>query len=134
MYQCKFYDYDDLVMTLEIEGDNRIEVLRNILNEEWTQVGYFSIENHEIDDIILNLLFGSLNPDSNDYDDDIKYKEYLYRIKTHLDYGLNLRNFLSHDNREINSIDVVEFFCKQIKEEFEQSNDTLKIRYKIERI
>ena len=32
MYRCKFYDESALVMTLEIEGDNRCDIINNIIN------------------------------------------------------------------------------------------------------
>jgi hypothetical protein len=55
MYRGEFFDEKDLVMTLEIEGNSRCEILKNILNEEWTQEGDFIIEGYELDDIFFNL-------------------------------------------------------------------------------
>lgn len=133
MYKCEFYESGDLVMTLEIEGETRIDVLKNILNNEWTQYGDFVIEEQDLEAIILNLLFGNLNKDSEDYSDDLKYQEYLYRLKTNLNLGLDLRPFLSEDQKEINAINIIDYFCKQTSDEFMQSNDTLKISFKITR-
>ena len=133
MYKCEFYESGDLVMTLEIEGETRIDVLKNILNNEWTQYGDFVIEEQDLEAIILNLLFGNLNKDSEDYSDDLKYQEYLYRLKTNLNLGLDLRPFLSEDQKEVNTINIIDYFCKQTSDEFMQSNDTLKISFKITR-
>jgi hypothetical protein len=133
MYKCEFYESGDLVMTLEIEGETRIDVLKNILNNEWTQYGDFVIEEQDLEAIILNLLFGNLNKDSEDYSDDLKYQEYLYRLKTNLNLGLDLRPFLSEDQKEVNAINIIDYFCKQTSDEFMQSNDTLKISFKITR-
>lgn len=84
-------------------------------------------------DIIMNLV-GGLNSSSVDYLDDNKWQEYLYKLKTHLELGLDLRKFLSDGNKEINSMDIFKRFCDEIKDEFEMSNDTLNISYNIERI
>jgi hypothetical protein len=133
VYRAQFYVGGDLVMTLEIEGETRIEILKNIIQSQWTQQGFFVIEDHEIDDIIMNLV-GGLNSSSDDYLDDNKWQEYLYKLKTHLELGLDLRKFLSDGNKEINSMDIFKRFCSEIKDEFEMSNDTLNISYNTERI
>lgn len=133
MYRAQFYDGGDLVMILEIEGKTRIEILKNIIQNQWTQEGFFVIEDHEIDDIIMNLV-GGLNSSSVYYLDDNKWQEYLYKLKTHLELGLDLRKFLSDGNKEINSMDIFKRFCDEIKDDFEMSNATLNISYNIERI
>jgi len=120
-------------MTLEIEGESRIDVLKNILDNEWTQYGDFVIEEQDLEAIILNILFGNLNKDSQDYLDAYKYQEYLYKLKTNLNYGLDLRPFLSEDQKNVNAIKIVDYFCKQTSDEFMQSNDTLNISFKITR-
>jgi hypothetical protein len=134
MYKCEFYESGDLVMTLEIEGETRIDVLKNILDSEWTQYGDFVIEEEDLVAIILNLLFGNLNKGSDDYLDDAEYREYLYKLKTNLNYGLDLRPFLSEDQKDVNAINIVDYFCKQTRDEFMQSNDTLNISFKITRV
>jgi hypothetical protein len=133
MYKCEFYESGDLVMTLEVEGETRIDVLKNILDSEWTQYGDFVIEEEDLVAIILNLLFGNLNKGSDDYLDDAEYREYLYKLKTNLNYGLDLRPFLSEDQKDVNAIKIVDYFCKQTSDEFMQSNDTLNISFKITR-
>jgi hypothetical protein len=133
MYKCEFYETGDLVMTLEIEGETRIDILKNILDNEWIQYGDFVIEEEDLEAIILNLLFGNLNKDSDDYLDDLKYKEYVYKLKTNLNLGLDLRAFLSEAQKGVNVINIVNYFCKQIIDEFMQSNDTLMMTYKITR-
>jgi hypothetical protein len=133
MYKCEFYESGDLIMTLEIEGESRIDVLKNILDNEWTQYGDFVIEEQDLEAIILNILFGNLNKDSQDYLDAYKYQEYLYKLKTNLNYGLDLRPFLSEDQKNVNAIKIVDYFCKQTSDEFMQSNDTLNISFKITR-
>ena len=133
VYRAQFYDGGDLVMILEIEGKTRIEILKNIIQNQWTQEGFFVIEDHEIDDIIMNLV-GGLNSSSVYYLDDNKWQEYLYKLKTHLELGLDLRKFLSDGNKEINSMDIFKRFCDEIKDDFEMSNATLNISYNIERI
>jgi len=131
MYRGEFFDEKDLVMTLEIEGNSRCEILKNILNEEWTQEGDFIIEGYELDDIFFNLLAAEMNPDSNiDSSYDTEYNEYLYKAKFHSDMGLTLLPFLSEDNREANTIDIFDFFCNSIKLKFEYDNDSLNIEYK----
>jgi len=132
-YKCEFYETGDLVMTLEIEGETRIDILKNILDNEWIQYGDFVIEEEDLEAIILNLLFGNLNKDSDDYLDDLKYKEYVYKLKTNLNLGLDLRAFLSEAQKGVNVINIVNYFCKQIIDEFMQSNDTLMMTCKITR-
>jgi hypothetical protein len=133
MYKCEFYETGDLVMTLEIEGETRIDILKNILDNEWIQYGDFVIEEEDLEAIILNLLFGNLNKDSDDYLDDLKYKEYVYKLKTNLNLGLDLRAFLSEAQKGVNVINIVNYFCKQIIDEFMESNDTLMMTCKITR-
>jgi hypothetical protein len=133
MYKCEFYETGDLVMTLEIEGETRIDILKNILDNEWIQYGDFVIEEEDLEAIILNLLFGNLNKDSDDYLDDAEYREYIYKLKTNLNYGLDLRPFLSEDQKDVDAINIVDYFCKQTSDEFMQSNDTLNITFKITR-
>jgi hypothetical protein len=135
MYRCNFYDLDNLVMTLEIEGETRCDILKNILNSELYQVGDFIIEEYELDSIIFNFVYGKMKENNDDsYLDDNRSNEYMYRLKSHAELGLYLSPFLSENNKEANSIDIFKFFCQQIKEQFEEDNDTLKIEYKIERI
>lgn len=135
MYKCKFYDVEDLVLTLEIEGKTRCEILNNILGEEWTQEGFFVIEQDEIDNIIFNLICGKMkNVDEDIYMNDYKYNKYRFDLKTRTELGLDLRPFLSEKNKEVNSRNIIEFFCKEIKDEFIINNDSLRIHYEIERI
>jgi len=136
MYQGEFYDLgdDELVMTLEIEGENRCEILNNILNEEWNQSGHFIIEGYELDEIFFHLLIGEMNPDSDLDLYDSEYQEYLFKVKTACEMGLDLSPFLGEYNKEVNSIDIFNFFCESIRLKFEYDNDTLNIDYKIKRI
>lgn len=135
MFRCNFYDLDHLVMTLEIEGETRCDILKNILNSEWDQVGDFIIEEWELDSIIFNFVYGKMKENKDDsYLDYNRSNEYMYRLKIHAKLGLYLSPFLSENNKESNSIDILKFFCQEIKEQFELDNDTLKIKYKIEKI
>ena len=134
MYKAEFTDNEDLVMTLEIEAENRCEMLNVILKDDYTQYGDFVIEEYETDNIIFDLLIGELNPDSNIDIQDPEYQEYLYRAKLHSEYGITLKPFLSDDNYEVNTIDIFNFFCESIKLAFEYDNDSLNIDYKTERI
>ena len=134
MYKAEFTDNGDLVMTLEIEAENRCEMLNVILKDDYTQYGDFVIEKYETDNIIFDLLIGELNPDSNIDIQDPEYQEYLYRAKLHSEYGITLKPFLSDDNYEVNTIDIFNFFCESIKLAFEWDNDSLNIDYKTERI
>jgi hypothetical protein len=134
MYKAEFTDNEDLVMTLEIEAENRCEMLNIILKDDYMQYGHFVIEEHDTDDIIFNLLIGEMNPDSDIDLYDKEYQEYLYRAKLHSEKGLTLRPFLSDDNYEVNTIDIFNFFCESIKLAFEYYNDSLNIDYKTERI
>lgn len=134
MYKAEFTDNEDLVMTLEIEAENRCEMLNVILKDDYTQYGDFVIEEYETDNIIFDLLIGELNPDSNIDIQDPEYQEYLYRAKLHSEYGITLKPFLSDDNYEVNTIDIFNFFCESIKLAFEWDNDSLNIDYKTERI
>ena len=134
MYKAEFTDNEDLVMTLEIEAENRCEMLNVILKDDYTQYGDFVIEKYETDNIIFDLLIGELNPDSNIDIQDPEYQEYLYRAKLHSEYGITLKPFLSDDNYEVNTIDIFNFFCESIKLAFEWDNDSLNIDYKTERI
>jgi hypothetical protein len=134
MYRSEFFDNGDLVLTLEVEGNNRCEILKNILDSEWTQEGHFIIEEYELDDIFFNLLFVEMNPDFDtdifiDSYYDVKYNEYLYKVKFYSDMGLTLLPFLSEHNKESNTIDIFDFFCESIKEKFEYDNDSLNIEY-----
>ena len=134
MYKAEFTDNEDLVMTLEIEAENRCEMLNVILKDDYTQYGDFVIEKYETDNIIFDLLIGELNPDSNIDIQDPEYQEYLYRAKLHSEYGITLKPFLSDDNYEVNTIDIFNFFCESIKLAFEWDNDSLNIDYNTERI
>jgi hypothetical protein len=132
MYRCEFFEEKDLVMTLEIEGNNRCDLLKNILDGEWTQEGDFIIEEYELEDIFFNLLVVEMNPDSNiDNSYDTEYNEYLYKVKFHSDMGLTLLPFLSEHNKESNTIDIFDFFCNSIRLKFEYDNDSLNIDFKI---
>lgn len=134
MYKAEFTDNEDLVMTLEIEAENRCEMLNVILKDDYTQYGDFVIEEYETDNIIFDLLIGKLNPDSNIDIQDPEYQEYLYRAKLHSEYGITLKPFLANFNYELNTIDIFNFFCESIKLAFEWNNDSLNIDYKTERI
>jgi len=134
MYKAEFTDNEDLVMTLEIEAENRCEMLNVILKDDYTQYGHFVIEEHDTDDIIFNLLIGEMNPDSDIDLYDKEYQEYLYRAKFHSEYGITLRPFLTDFNYELNTIDIFNSFCESIKLKFEYDNDTLNIDYNTERI
>ena len=134
MYKAEFTDNVDLVMTLEIEAENRCEMLNVILKDDYTQYGDFVIEEYEIDNIIFDLLILEMNPDTNIDIQDPEYQEYLYRAKLHSEYGITLRPFLSDDNYEVNTIDIFNFFCESIKLAFEYDNDSLNIDYKTKRI
>jgi hypothetical protein len=134
MYKAEFTDNEDLVMTLEIEAENRCEMLHAILNDDYTQYGDFVIEEYETDNIIFDLLIGEMNPDSNIDIQDTEYQDYLYRAKLHSEYGITLRPFLSDDNYEVNTIDIFNFYCESIKLAFEYDNDSLNIDYKTERV
>lgn len=134
MYRGEFFESDDLVLTLEIEGENRCEILSNILEKEWTQNGHFIIEYHDIDEIIFNLLLIQLNrdPDIDIYDH--AYLEYLEKAEFYSKNGLTLSSFLDQDNKEINTVDIFDLFCESIRLKFEYDNDTLSIDYNVERI
>jgi hypothetical protein len=134
MYKAEFTDNEDLVMTLEIEAENRCEMLHAILNDDYTQYGDFVIEGYETDNIIFDLLIGEMNPDSNIDIQDTEYQDYLYRAKLHSEYGITLGPFLSDDNYEVNTIDIFNFYCESIKLAFEWDNDSLNINYKTERV
>jgi hypothetical protein len=134
MYKAEFTDNEDLVMTLEIEAENRCEMLHVILKDDYTQYGDFVIEEYETDNIIFDLLIGEMNPDSNIDIQDPEYQDYLYRAKLHSEYGLTLRPFLTDFNYELNTIDIFNSFCESIKLAFEYDNDSLNIDYKTERI
>jgi hypothetical protein len=134
MYKAEFTDNEDLVMTLEIEAENRCEMLHAILNDDYTQYGDFVIEEYETDNIIFDLLIGEMNQDSNIGIQDTEYQDYLYRAKLHSEYGITLRPFLSDDNYEVNTIDIFNFYCESIKLAFEYDNDSLNIDYKTERV
>lgn len=134
MYKAEFTDNEELVMTLEIEAENRCEMLNVILKDDYTQYGDFVIEEHDIGDIIFNLLITEMNPDSDLDLYDKEYQEYLYRAKLHSEYGITLRPFLTDFNYELNTIDIFNSFCESIKLKFEYDNDTLNIDYKTERI
>lgn len=134
MYKAEFTENKELVLTLEIEAENRCEMLNVILKDDYTQYGDFIIEEYEIDHIIFDLLIGKLNPDSNIDIQDPEYQEYLYRAKFYSEYGITLRPFLSSFNYELNTIDIFNWFCESIKLSFEYANDTLNIDYKTERI
>jgi hypothetical protein len=133
MYKAEFTDNDDLVMTIEIEAENRSEMLNVILKDDYTQYGHFVIEEHEIKDIIFDLLFTEMNPDIN-INNDTEYNEYLYKAKFHSEKGLSLRPFLSRSNYELNTMDIFNFFCESIKENLEYNSDHLSIEYNTERI
>jgi hypothetical protein len=134
MYRAEFFESDDLVLTLEIEGENRCEILSNILEQEWTQDGHFIIEEHDIDEIIFNLLLIQLNkdPDIDIYDH--VYLEYLEKAEFYSKNGLTLSSFLDQYNKEINAVDIFDLFCESIRLKFEYDNDTLSIDYNVERI
>ena len=134
MYKAEFTDNEELVMTLEIEAENRCEMLNVILKDDYIQYGHFVIEEYETDNIIFDLLIGELNPDSNIDIQDPEYQEYLYRAKLHSEYGITLRPFLTDFNYELNTIDIFNFFCESIKLAFEYDNDSLNIDYKTEKI
>jgi hypothetical protein len=134
MYKAEFTDNEELVMTLEIEAENRCEMLNVILQDDYTQYGHFVIEEHDTDDIIFNLLIGEMNPDSNIDIQDTEYQDYLYRAKFHSEYGIDLRPFLTDFNYELNTIDIFNFFCESIRGKFEYDNDSLNIDYKTKRI
>jgi hypothetical protein len=121
-------------MTLEIEAENRCEMLNVILQDDYIQYGHFIIEEHDIEDIIFNLLMVEMNPDSDIDLYDKEYQEYLHRAKFHSEYGINLRPFLTDFNYELNTIDIFNFFCESIKLKFEYDNDSLNIDYKTKRI
>jgi hypothetical protein len=121
-------------MTLEIEAENRCEMLYAILNDDYTQYGHFVIEEHDIKDIIFNLLITEMNPDFDLDLYDKEYQEYLYRAKFHSEYGIDLRPFLTDFNYELNTIDIFNFFCESIRGKFEYDNDTLNIDYRTERV
>jgi hypothetical protein len=134
MYKAEFTDNEDLVMTLEIETENRCEMLNIILKDDYVQYGHFVIDEYDTKNIIFDLLITEMNPDSNIEPYDTEYQEYLYRAKLHSEKGLTLRPFLSDDNYEVNTIDIFIFFCESIKLAFEYYNDSLNIDYKTERI
>jgi hypothetical protein len=134
MYRAEFTDNEDLVMTLEIESENRCEMLNVILKDDYMQSGHFVIEEYDTDDIIFHLLIIEMNQDSDIDLDDTEYQEYLYRAKFHSEYGLTLRPFLAENNYEINTIDIFNLFCESIKLKFEYDNDSLNIDYKTERV
>ena len=134
MYRGEFFDHEDLVLTLEMEGENRCEMLNAILENDYVQYGDFVIEEYDIDDIIFNLLLIELNGDSNIDLYDAEYKDYLYRVKFYAKEGLTLKPFLSEYNKEINTIDIFDLFCESIRLKFEYDNDSLSIDYKVERI
>lgn len=48
MYKAEFTDNEDLVMTLEIEAENRCEMLHVILKDDYIQYGHFVIESYDI--------------------------------------------------------------------------------------
>jgi hypothetical protein len=134
MYKADFFENGDLVLTLEMEGENRCEMLNAILEDDYVQSGHFVIEEYDIDDIIFNLLLIELNGDSNIDLYDAEYKDYLYRVKFYAKEGLTLKPFLSEHNKEINTIDIFDLFCESIRLKFEYDNDSLSIDYKVERI
>lgn len=134
MYKTEFTYNEDLVMTLEIEAENRCEMLYAILNDDYIQYGHFVIESYDIKNIIFDLLIMKMNPDSDIDIQDHEYQDYLYRAKLHSEKGLTLRPFLTDFNYEINTIDIFNFFCESIKLSFEYYNDSLNIDYKTERI
>ena len=134
MYRGEFFESDDLVLTLEIEGENRCEILSNILEQEWTQNGHFIIEYHDIDEIIFNLLLIQLNKDPDIDIYDRVYLEYLEKAEFYSKNGLTLSSFLDQHNKEINTVDIFDLFCESIRLKFEYDNDTLSIDYNVERI
>jgi hypothetical protein len=134
MYKAEFTDNEDLVMTLEIEAENRCEMLNIILKDDYMQYGHFVIEEYDTEDIIFHLLITEMNPDSNIDLYDTEYKEYLYRAKLHSEYGITLRPLLAENNYEVNTIDIFNSFCESVKLKFEYDNDSLNIDYKTERV
>lgn len=135
MYRCKFYDGSDWVMTLEIEGDNRCQIINNIIKEEWTQEGHFILEGDETENIIYNLIFGGF-PDKlgNDYYNEDIGSEYIRNLTSRVELGLDITPFLSSKNKNIDSEGILKLFCEEIKDEWKYSNDSLDIYYDIEKI
>ena len=135
MYRCKFYDKSDLVMVLEIEGDNRCQIINNIIKEEWTREGDFIIEEEELENVIYNMIFGGMPDKLGDdyYKEDIE-SEYIRNLTSRAELGLDITPFLSSRNKKIDSEGILKLFCKEIKDEWEYSNDYLNITYKIYKI
>lgn len=138
MYKAEFVDWSrtrrgedpELVMTLEVPGESRTEVLYNLLTENWEQFGEFIIDDEEYPDIIFDFIQILCDP--------TKYEgeEAEYRLKLHSEMNLDLRPLLDQNDKNINAVGIIEIFCGCVKEswEFQNDSDNLNIDYKVYKV
>lgn len=124
-FYAKEYDQKNHVMTLEIPGNSRTEVIYNILESNWEQQGEFQIFDHEWEDIVYDFVQILCNVEK--YDGE----EAEYRLKLHGEFNLDLTPLLNESDKNINSKGIIDIFCNSIKESWLYDNDSLGVTYKI---
>jgi hypothetical protein len=129
-YLVSFFDEEngDLVSSFGIEASSTLDMLYNILSQEWEQGGILMIHEDDMDDIFENFLIQILREDPIE-----DWGFHIFKLKEFCKLGLSISKFLKDSAKDLSPDKMLDIFCSVIKDAFEeQSWEGYTFEYEIE--